>query len=140
MTFRSRVKSVSKWLGKDRFKNTKRSWDANKIVSFQGSQAPPEYMSNRMANKFWNILENAKKNGICEYTYGALDPLQVTQMAPHLNSVYVSGWQTSSTASMSYLFTVSIIESHFIITFKCDPSSLLSLVPAPHLAKTWLKI
>ena len=33
MTFRSRVKSVSKWLGKDRFKNTKRSWDANKIVT-----------------------------------------------------------------------------------------------------------
>ena len=103
MTFRSRVKSVSKWLGKDRFKNTKRSWDAKKIVSFQGSQAPPEYMSNRMANKFWNILENAKKNRICEYTYGALDPLQVTQMAPHLNSVYVSGWQTSSTASSNNL-------------------------------------
>lgn len=29
------------------------------------------------------------------------DPVQVVQMAPHLSSVYVSGWQCSSTASTS---------------------------------------
>ena len=31
--------------------------------------------------------------------FGALDPVQAIQMAPHLSSVYVSGWQCSSTAS-----------------------------------------
>ena len=34
-------------------------------------------------------------------TFGALDPVQVTLMAPHLTSIYVSGWQSSSTASTS---------------------------------------
>ena len=33
------------------------------------------------------------------HTFGALDPVQVTQMSPHLSSIYVSGWQCSSTAS-----------------------------------------
>lgn len=28
-----------------------------------------------------------------------LDPVQVTQMAKYLETVYVSGWQSSSTAS-----------------------------------------
>ncbi|EJK45720.1 isocitrate lyase [Thalassiosira oceanica] len=32
-------------------------------------------------------------------TFGALDTVQVVQMAPHLSSIYVSGWQCSSTAS-----------------------------------------
>ena len=30
-----------------------------------------------------------------------LDPVQITQMAKHLETVYVSGWQSSSTASSS---------------------------------------
>ena len=34
-------------------------------------------------------------------TFGALDPVQVTLMAPHLTSIYISGWQSSSTASTS---------------------------------------
>ena len=33
------------------------------------------------------------------YTYGCLDPVMVTQMAKYLDTVYVSGWQASSTAS-----------------------------------------
>lgn len=35
------------------------------------------------------------------YTYGCLDPVMVTQMAKYLDTVYVSGWQSSSTASAS---------------------------------------
>lgn len=31
----------------------------------------------------------------------SLDPVQITQMAKHLETVYVSGWQCSSTASSS---------------------------------------
>jgi isocitrate lyase len=29
----------------------------------------------------------------------SLDPVQVTQMAKYLETIYVSGWQSSSTAS-----------------------------------------
>ena len=31
----------------------------------------------------------------------SLDPVQVTQMAKYLETVYISGWQSSSTASSS---------------------------------------
>ncbi len=32
----------------------------------------------------------------------SLDPIQVTQMAKYLETVYVSGWQSSSTASSTH--------------------------------------
>lgn len=35
------------------------------------------------------------------FTFGCLDPVMITQMAKYLDTVYVSGWQTSSTASSS---------------------------------------
>jgi isocitrate lyase len=35
------------------------------------------------------------------YTYGCLEPTMLTQMAKYLDTVYVSGWQSSSTASAS---------------------------------------
>lgn len=75
----------------------------------------------------YNLLDTKFKNGQVSHTYGAfvppllpspasprsapsdscslllasnrLDPVQVTQMAKHLETVYVSGWQSSSTAS-----------------------------------------
>lgn len=34
-------------------------------------------------------------------TFGCMDPVQVTQMAKHIDTVYVSGWQCSATASSS---------------------------------------
>lgn len=39
------------------------------------------------------------KNGEASYTYGVLEPTMLTQMAKYLDTVYVSGWQCSSTAS-----------------------------------------
>jgi isocitrate lyase len=51
------------------------------------------------AKKLWATLEGHARNGTTSHTYGALDPVQVTQMAKYLETVYVSGWQSSSTAS-----------------------------------------
>lgn len=39
------------------------------------------------------------QNGDASYTYGVLEPTMLTQMAKYLDTVYVSGWQCSSTAS-----------------------------------------
>ena len=39
------------------------------------------------------------QNGEASYTYGCLEPTMLTQMAKYLDTVYVSGWQSSSTAS-----------------------------------------
>src|ERR1700761_4445031 len=44
-------------------------------------------------------LADFEKNKDASFTYGCLDPVMVTQMAKYLDTVYVSGWQCSSTAS-----------------------------------------
>jgi len=47
------------------------------------------------------MMRDHQAKGTCSHTFGALDTVQVTQMAKYLTSVYVSGWQCSSTASTS---------------------------------------
>lgn len=39
------------------------------------------------------------KNKDASFTYGCLEPTMLTQMVKYLDTVYVSGWQSSSTAS-----------------------------------------
>merc|ERR1719382_519783 len=46
-------------------------------------------------------MREHQAKGTCSHTFGALDTVQVVQMAKYLTSVYVSGWQCSSTASTS---------------------------------------
>lgn len=45
------------------------------------------------------VRSNRIQNNDVSFTYGCLDPVMVTQMAKYLDTVYVSGWQASSTAS-----------------------------------------
>lgn len=45
------------------------------------------------------MLREHQAAGTCSHTFGALDPVQVVQMSKYLSSVYVSGWQSSSTAA-----------------------------------------
>jgi isocitrate lyase len=59
------------------------------------------YASDKMAAKMWETLKKCKESGGHSRTFGALDPVQVVTMAPELTSIYVSGWQSSSTASTS---------------------------------------
>lgn len=61
--------------------------------------APSARFSNQQSNKLWTLLTALYAKGGYSHTFGALDPVQVTQMAPHLATIYVSGWQCSSTAS-----------------------------------------
>ena len=62
-------------------------------------QAPNVAFSSQQADKLYTLLQKLYKVGGYSHTFGALDPVQVTQMGPHLSSIYVSGWQCSSTAS-----------------------------------------
>jgi isocitrate lyase len=61
--------------------------------------APNTSFSNGQSDKLYDLLTKLHKVGGYSHTFGALDPVQAIQMAPHLSSVYVSGWQCSSTAS-----------------------------------------
>jgi isocitrate lyase len=59
------------------------------------------YPSDTQAKKLWALLKSHQTNGTASFTYGALDPVQVIQMGKYLETIYVSGWQSSSTASTS---------------------------------------
>ena len=53
------------------------------------------------AQKLFETLDLCATTGGHSRTYGALDPVQAATMAPKLTSIYVSGWQCSSTSSSS---------------------------------------
>jgi len=96
--FAAEVAEVEKWWTDSRWRLTKRPFTAEQIVSKRGT-LKIEYPSNAQSKKLWQILENRFKNGDVSYTYGCLEPTMLTQMAKYLDTVYVSGWQSSSTAS-----------------------------------------
>lgn len=52
-----------------------------------------------MAKKAWKLFTSLREKRSYSATFGALDTVQVIQMAKYLTTVYVSGWQSSSTAS-----------------------------------------
>ncbi|KUI72900.1 Isocitrate lyase [Cytospora mali] len=98
--FAKEVEDVKRWWSDSRWKYTKRPFTAEQIVSKRG-YLKVDYPSNALSKKLWNILEDRFKNRDASYTYGCLEPTMVTQMAKYLDTVYVSGWQSSSTASAS---------------------------------------
>lgn len=88
---------TKRWAG-ERYKGLVRPYTAAQVVSKRGT-LPISYPSDTVGKKLWKLLDQHYKNGTPSHTYGALDPVQVTQMAKYLETVYVSGWQSSSTAS-----------------------------------------
>lgn len=98
--FHQEVIDVKKWWKESRWRYTKRAFTAEQIVAKRGN-LKIEYPSNTQSKKLWNILEDRFKNREASYTYGCLEPTMLTQMAKYLDTVYVSGWQSSSTASAS---------------------------------------
>lgn len=98
--FQKEVEAVKAWWSDSRWRHTKRPFTAEQIVSKRG-YLPIDYASNAQAKKLWKILEHRFETRDASYTYGCLEPTMVTQMAKYLDTVYVSGWQSSSTASAS---------------------------------------
>ncbi|KAL1986029.1 hypothetical protein VTN96DRAFT_7042 [Rasamsonia emersonii] len=92
------VNAVKEWWKDSRWRYTKRPFTAEQIVAKRGN-LKIEYPSNAQAKKLWKILEEHFKNKTASFTYGCLEPTMLTQMAKYLETVYVSGWQSSSTAS-----------------------------------------
>ncbi|KAI8368268.1 isocitrate lyase [Radiomyces spectabilis] len=98
--FLNEVEEVKKWWASPRFAHVKRPYTAESVVSKRGT-FKQTYASSAQAKKMWDLITKNKATGETTWTFGALDPVQITQMAPHLETVYVSGWQCSSTASTS---------------------------------------
>ncbi|KAH7097678.1 isocitrate lyase icl [Auriculariales sp. MPI-PUGE-AT-0066] len=91
--FDAEVKKVEQWWKSPRFSRVKRPYTAAQVVSQRGT-LQIEYPSNVMGKKLWGLLDKHAKAGTVSHTYGAY-----VGMAKYLETVYVSGWQSSSTAS-----------------------------------------
>ncbi|KAL1960149.1 hypothetical protein VTO42DRAFT_8692 [Malbranchea cinnamomea] len=96
--YREEVEAVKRWWQDSRWRYTKRPFTAEQIVAKRGN-LKIEYPSNTQAKKLWKIVEERFKTRTASFTYGCLEPTMLTQMVKYLDTVYVSGWQSSSTAS-----------------------------------------
>jgi len=99
--FKARVSKMSTFMNSYRFKDISRPYSAEDVVSLQGTFPMTYEPASGLAYKLYSMLRQHQANGTCSHTYGALDPVQVVEMAPYLSTVYISGWQSSSTASTS---------------------------------------
>ena len=95
--FAAQVDSIQAWFDSPRFANTKRPYSAELVATKRGTQPiSPLHASNVSAKKLFALLSRAADKGLPLPTMGAIDPIQMTQMAPHLEVLYVSGWAASS--------------------------------------------
>jgi len=98
--FDARCKAMAAWMGGERFKHTTRPYKVEDVVKLQGTM-PLHFVGAQISDKLYKAMRSNLAEGKCSHTFGALDTVQVVQMAKYLTSVYVSGWQSSSTASTS---------------------------------------
>eukprot|EP00993_Chasmostoma_nieuportense_P007601 NODE_872_length_1799_cov_180.494617_g816_i0.p1 GENE.NODE_872_length_1799_cov_180.494617_g816_i0~~NODE_872_length_1799_cov_180.494617_g816_i0.p1 ORF type:complete len:524 (+),score=87.57 NODE_872_length_1799_cov_180.494617_g816_i0:55-1626(+) len=90
---------IKQWFQTERFKGISRPYSALEVAKLRGTLPLCDYPSNHMAKKAFSMFRKLQKEGGCSHTFGALDTVQVVQMAKYLSTVYVSGWQCASTAS-----------------------------------------
>eukprot|EP00442_Polarella_glacialis_P057711 CAMPEP_0115074772 /NCGR_PEP_ID=MMETSP0227-20121206/15514_1 /TAXON_ID=89957 /ORGANISM="Polarella glacialis, Strain CCMP 1383" /LENGTH=133 /DNA_ID=CAMNT_0002461753 /DNA_START=1 /DNA_END=398 /DNA_ORIENTATION=+ len=98
--YQAQLKEMAAFMGQERFKHTTRPYKVEEVVKLQGTM-PLHFTGAKISDKLYTMLRNHQAKGTCSHTFGALDTVQVVQMAKYLTSVYVSGWQCSSTASTS---------------------------------------
>ncbi|EPS36943.1 hypothetical protein H072_9503 [Dactylellina haptotyla CBS 200.50] len=93
--FKADVQQVEEWWASPRYKGIKRTYTAADVVSKRGT-LPQTYPSSHQAKKLFSLLSERAKQGLPAHTMGAIDPVQMTQMAENQEILYVSGWACSS--------------------------------------------
>ncbi|RYP36510.1 hypothetical protein DL767_003333 [Monosporascus sp. MG133] len=93
--YEQQIKDVEAWWATPRYEGIKRPYTAADVVSKRGSQMQ-NYPSSVMARKLFNLIKERQAKGEPIHTMGAIDPVQMTQQAPHQEVLYISGWACSS--------------------------------------------
>lgn len=95
--FETSVKSIQEWWASPRFAGIKRPYDAAAVASKRGTM-PIDSLNpvNVQARKLFALLSRAAEKRQPIHTMGAIDPVQMSQMAKHQEVLYVSGWACSS--------------------------------------------
>ncbi|KAF7797177.1 hypothetical protein EIP86_008369 [Pleurotus ostreatoroseus] len=94
--FKTQVEEVQAFFDQPRFKSLKRPYTAAQIVANQGSLPVLPLPSTLLADKLYRLFDEHASEGKPVHTMGAIDPVQMTQMAKHQEVVYVSGWACSN--------------------------------------------
>jgi hypothetical protein len=94
--FNERVNGMTAFFALPRFSALKRPYSPASVASKQGTLPILPLPSTLLADKLFTILSNAAEEGRPIHTMGAVDPVQMTQMARHQQVVYISGWAASS--------------------------------------------
>ncbi|RAH42875.1 methylisocitrate lyase ICL2 [Aspergillus brunneoviolaceus CBS 621.78] len=93
--YEQQIADVEEWWQSPRFEGIKRPYSAADVVSKRGS-LQQTYPSSLMARKLFHLLNEKAAQGKPVHTMGAIDPVQMTQQAPHQEVLYISGWACSS--------------------------------------------
>ena len=101
--FEAQVKETEKWFSSPRFAEIKRPYTAAAVVEKRGT-LPVVYPCDHQAKKLWEMLGEYAAEQKPLLTMGAIDPIQMTQMAPHQEVLYVSGWACSSVLASGELY------------------------------------
>ncbi|KAH7911603.1 isocitrate lyase and phosphorylmutase [Hygrophoropsis aurantiaca] len=94
--FNERVSDITSYFSSPRFSAITRPYSPTDVARKQGSAPVLPLPSALLANKLFALLTEAAAAGRPVHTMGAIDPIQMTQMARWQEIVYVSGWAASS--------------------------------------------
>ncbi|KAM6484762.1 methylisocitrate lyase [Trichoderma sp. SZMC 28011] len=93
--YEAQVKEIEEWWASPRYAGIRRPYSAADVASKRGTQLI-KYPSSVMATKLFNLIREREAKGEPIHTMGAIDPVQMTQQAPHQEVLYISGWACSS--------------------------------------------
>ena len=91
--------AIQAFISFERLMRTAQLFTTGQVVRLQGTM--PLHSVVKFSEKFFNMMREHQMVGTCSHNFGALDMVQVVLMAMCLTTVYVCGWQSSSTASTS---------------------------------------
>lgn len=94
--FAARVAHLTDYFARPRFAHISRPYSPRDVALKQGSAPVLPLPASLLADKLFRIFQHASQTGLPVHTLGAIDPVQMTQMASHQQVVYVSGWAASS--------------------------------------------
>ncbi|KAF5246461.1 hypothetical protein FANTH_6833 [Fusarium anthophilum] len=90
-TFEADITAIEKQWSSPRQAHLKRPYTARDIAALRNTVDATPSFSSTQAVKLWNQLQEHRKNGTAELTFGTTDPTVVSQMAKTQQTVYVSG-------------------------------------------------
>ena len=100
--FQERVADMETFFKRPRFASLSRPYTAVDIVTKQGSMPILPLPSTLMADKLHKLFTEAANEKRPVHTIGVVDPVQMTQLAPYSEVVYISGWVASSTLTTGF--------------------------------------